>query len=68
MRSGARGLRLRHIVIGVLVLGVLAHGLHAVTGVGSDRLFTDGIYNLLMWGAVALCAARPFTVAAVRGA
>jgi diguanylate cyclase (GGDEF)-like protein len=68
MRSGARGRRLRHIVIGVLVFGVLAHGLHAVTGVGSDSLFTNWIYNLLMWGGVALCAARPLTVAAERGA
>lgn len=47
---------------------MLAHGLHTVTGVGSDALFTDWIYNLLMWGAVALCDARPFTVAAERGA
>jgi hypothetical protein len=68
MRSGARGQRPLQMVMGVLALGVLAHGLHAVTGVGSDALFSDWIYNLLMWGAVALCAARPLTVAAERGA
>jgi two-component system cell cycle response regulator len=68
MYSGARGRRPLQIVVGVLVLGVLAHGLHAVTGVGSDALFSDWIYNVLMWGAVALCAARPLTVAAERGA
>ena len=56
------------IVIAVLVLGVLAHGLHAVTGIGSDALFADWVFTLLMWGGVALCATRPFKVRAERAA
>jgi len=56
------------IVIAVLVLGVLAHGLHAVTGIGSDALFSTWIYTFLMWGGVALCAARPLKVRAERAA
>ena len=60
--------RVLGIVIAVLVLGVLAHGLHAVTGIGSDALFADWVYTLLMWGGVALCAARPLKVRAERGA
>ncbi len=55
-------------MIAVLALGVLAHGLHSATGIGSDALFADWIYTLLMWGGVALCAARPFKVRAERGA
>ena len=49
------------ITIWVLVLGVLAHGLHSLTGRGDDTLFHDWIYSLLMWSAVALCLARAVT-------
>lgn len=48
MTSGRMRQRVLGIVIAVLVLGVLAHGLHAVTGIGSDALFADWIYTLLM--------------------
>ena len=60
--------RVLGIVIAVLALGVLAHGLHSVTGIGSDTLFADWVFTLLMWGGVALCAARPFKVRAERAA
>jgi two-component system cell cycle response regulator len=66
--TGQHGRRVRRIVIAVLVLGVLVHGVHSATGVGSDALFADWVYNLLMWGAVALCAARAVAVRAERGA
>ena len=60
--------RILRVVIAVLAVGVLAHGLHAATGIGSDSLFADWVYNLLMWSAVALCAARPLAIRAERGA
>ncbi len=60
--------RVLGIVVAVLALGVLAHGLHSVTGIGSDTLFADWVFTLLMWGGVALCAARPFKVRAERAA
>ncbi|HYH87979.1 MAG TPA: diguanylate cyclase [Solirubrobacteraceae bacterium] len=68
MRTGAAHRSLLRIVIGVLALGVVAHGLNATTGIGSDVLFADWIYNLLMWGGVALCLARTLSVRAERGA
>jgi two-component system cell cycle response regulator len=68
VRTGTAHRSLLKIVIGVLALGVLAHGLHSATGIGSDALFADWVYNLLMWGAVALCLARTLSVRAERGA
>jgi diguanylate cyclase (GGDEF)-like protein len=60
--------RVLTVVSTVLLLGVVAHGVHSATGVGSDTLFADWIYNLLMWGAVGLCLARTLTIRAERGA
>jgi two-component system cell cycle response regulator len=68
MGTGQLGRQVRRIVIAVLLLGVLAHGLHSATGVGSDALFADWVYNLVMWGAFALCGARAVAVRAERGA
>ena len=68
VRTGAAKRSLLRIVIGVLALGVVAHGLHSATGIGNDALFADWIYNLLMWGAVALCLARTLSVRAERAA
>jgi diguanylate cyclase (GGDEF)-like protein len=60
--------RILRVVTAVLAVGVLAHGLHSATGIGSDSLFADWVYNLLMWGGVALCAARALAMRAERGA
>jgi two-component system cell cycle response regulator len=68
VRTGAAHRSPLNIVIGVLALGVLAHGVHSATGAGNDALFADWIYNVLMWGAVALCLARALSVRAERGA
>ena len=68
MDTGENRRRLLTIVIGVLLLGVVAHGVHSATGAGNDTLFADWIYNLLMWSAVALCLVRALLVRAERGA
>ena len=60
--------RILLVVIALLAAGVVAHGLHSATGIGSDSLFADWVYNLLMWGGVALCAARALAMRAERGA
>ena len=60
--------RILRVVIALLAAGVVAHGLHSATGIGSDSLFADWVYNLLMWGGVALCAARALAMRAERGA
>src|SRR5680860_668552 len=68
MDTGEKRRRLLTIVIAVLVRGVVAHGVNSATGAGSDTLFADWIYNLLMWSAVGLCLARALLVRAERGA
>jgi diguanylate cyclase (GGDEF)-like protein len=66
--KGQHRQRLVKIVIAVLVLGVLAHGVHSLTGAGNHTLFHDWVYNALMLAAVALCAARALSVRAERAA
>jgi two-component system, cell cycle response regulator len=54
--------RLLKIVIGVLLLGVLAHGLHGLGGASDNHFFNDWVYTAVMWGGVGLCLARAIRV------
>jgi two-component system cell cycle response regulator len=56
------------IVIGVLLLGVLAHGVHGLGGASDNKLFNDWIYTAVMWGGVGLCLARAVSVREERAA
>jgi two-component system, cell cycle response regulator len=67
MYTGAHRPLLR-IVMAVLVLGLLAHGVHGLGGPSSNGLFNDWIYTAVMWGGVGLCLARAISVRAERAA
>ena len=62
MHTGGQQRRLR-IVIGVLLLGVLAHGVRGLGGASDNHFFNDWVYTAVMWGAVGLCLARAVPVA-----
>jgi two-component system cell cycle response regulator len=68
MNMGQHGRQALRIAIAVLTVAVLAHGAHAITGVGDDGFFNDWVYNLAMLGGVVLCALRPVIVPTERAA
>jgi diguanylate cyclase (GGDEF)-like protein len=56
------------IAIGVLLLGVVAHGVHGLGGASDNHFFNDWLYTGLMWGGVGLCLARAISVREERAA
>jgi two-component system, cell cycle response regulator len=56
------------IAIGVLLLGVLVHGVHGLGGASDNHFFNDWLYTGLMWGGVGLCLARAISVREERAA
>ncbi len=60
--------RLLKLVLGVLALGVLAHGLHGLGGASDNQFFNDWVYTAVMWGGVGLCLARVIIVREERAA
>ena len=52
----------------MLLLGVLAHGVHGLGGASDNHFFNDWVYTAVMWGGVALCLARAISVRRERAA
>ena len=52
----------------MLLLGVLAHGVHGLGGASDNHFFNDWVYTAVMWGGVGLCLARAISVREERAA
>jgi len=68
VNPGADHRRWLTVVFGVLLVGLLAHGVHGLGGPSDSALFNNWIYTGLMWSGFAICLTRALSVREERGA